>query len=204
MHHWSRLAWLLIGYVLISSKLHAMEITTGGIEPKQILERGQSPSGCSDKTSKGRLPLLGQWLALTPKAIQNANPFVIANAVKSSKSDERFFFTGIPLKVGPIQNFTVNHRLSGTTARTEADIKLGASRYRFIEWGGGASEFALMTLGPSGNQKSLEIPGSSSQSIPEDAYLVSAEARDYGFGSLEVVRAGDFNGDGIVDLLLGY
>lgn len=169
-----------------------------------IVERGQSPNGCPQKNSKRRTPLPGKWLALTPTAIHNANPFVVVNAVQSDKTDERFFFTGVPLKLGRIQIATITPIPTGTTARTEADIELGASRYRFVEWGGGASEFALIPLGPSGKKKSLDVLGSSSQSIPQDAYLVSAEVRDYGFGSLEVVRAGDFNGDGIVDLLLGY
>ncbi len=202
MRYRSKFICVLIGLALLSGTLGAMKITTGGDEKAKIVKRGQSPSGCPDTIAKTRSSLSGMWLALTPTEIRNAKPFVLGNAVQSNNSDERFFFTGVPLKVGPVQAAIVNSLKTGTTARTEVDIKIGVSRYRFVEWG--AWEFALLTLGPSGNRVSIEISGSHSQSIPKEAYIASSESRDYDQGSMKVVQVGDFNGDGIVDLLLGY
>jgi hypothetical protein len=183
--------------------LGAIEITTGRDIPEKIVERGQSPSGCPDSTSKRKERLSGKWLALTPTVVREAEPFVTANAVTSSKADERFYFTGVPLRVGEVQNATIKQMPTGTTARTEVEIRLGALRYRFIEWG--AFSFALRTLAASGKNHSLEVHGAEGPSIPKEAYVATAEPRDgYDAGTLEVIRAGDFNADDVVDLLLRY
>jgi hypothetical protein len=203
MRERSWLLSLLVFTALISNTLGATEITAGSNDPPQIVERGQSPSGCSDKKSKRRLPLPGRWLALTPTEIRNSKPYVILNSVSSSKSDERYFVAGLPLKAGAIQTTTLQPRPSKSTARTEVDIKFGTSRYRFVEWG--AWNFALIAVGPSGKKISIETSDPSNDSIPKEAYIASAQPRDiYDVGAMTIVQAGDFTGDGVIDLLMSY
>jgi hypothetical protein len=199
----SWLPCLLVFTALISNTSGATEITAGSNDSPQIFERGQSPSGCPEKKSKGRLLLPGKWLALTPTEIRNSKPYVISNSVSSSKSDERYFFAGLPLKAGAIQSATLQPMPSKSTARTEVDIKFGTSRYRFVEWG--AWNFALITIGASGKKMSIETSDPNNDSIPKEAYIASAQPRDsYDVGAMTIVQAGDFNGDGVIDLLMSY
>lgn len=86
---------------------------------------------------------------------------------------------------------------TGTAVRTEHDIVLNSSRYRFIEWG--SWEFALKRLSTAGETLA------ENQAIPRKAYFVSEKARDSDEpGWVKIERAGGFNGDGVLDLLLSY
>jgi hypothetical protein len=183
-----------------------IELTTGsGRGPQRLAESGQSPSGCPDPSLNSRAELDGKWLALTDTTLRRANPYVIDNQVTSGKSDEKFFFSEVPLHAGVVHVATTEPIRTGTTARTELEIKLGAARYRFIEWG--AFTFALQTLTVSGGIKSTEVYSDvdSLQAIPKDAYVVTSRPRtSEDPGTLDLIRAGDFNNDGVVDLLLRY
>jgi hypothetical protein len=181
----------------------AIDLSTGGNDDSKIAERGQSPSGCREADSKQRMHLRGKWIALTPDSLQSTKPFVAKGTVRSADASEKFFFSGIPLQPGEVQNATVKPLRTGTTARTEAEIVLGESRYRFVEWG--ADGFALERLTPSSATVRLQVFGMQERRIPKEAFVKTQQPRDsYEPGTLKVVRAADLNRDGIVDLLLRY
>jgi hypothetical protein len=200
-------SFALLGALLLSCNASGIELTTGRDGPQQLAQRGQSPSGCPDTEAKGRFDLSGEWLSLTDTSIQSAKPFVLDNKITSSNSDEKYFVAGIPLRTGTTPSATVRPRQTGTTARTQYDIQLGPLQYRFIEWG--AFAFALKRRTSSGAVESTEvytlIDDDGKDTIPKYAYAPNNKPRtNEDPGILKLLRAGDFNGDGVVDLLLYY
>lgn len=202
MHASIRL-FVLFAALSLASPLYAAEITTGSNDPEKIVKRGQTTTGCPEPGAKTKEPIAGKWLALTDRAIQHTVPFVVNGRVTSNSRGEKYYFTNISLQVGPVPIATITKMRTGTTAPTEYDIKLNSSRYRFIEWG--SFGFAIKTLSPLGRTLATEVYGSENQRIPREAYSLSKEGRDsYDPGWVEIERAGDFNGDGVLDLLLRY
>lgn len=194
---------VLIFVVLVPLSVFSAEITTGMNTPQKIVERGQTTSGCRESSSKIKKPVIGKWFALTDIVIRPTNLYVHHGKVVSNNPREKYYFKGIPFRIGKIVKARFTRRNINTTARTEYSIVLSNSRYRFIEWG--ASGYALITISPSGKKLRTEIYGTVNNIIPPEAYIVTKEPRDsYDPGGVRLVKAGDFNRDGIVDLLLRY
>ncbi len=194
---------VLLAHALFIGPAHASERASGGSEAQKMVVRGQTTSGCPEKPMRKRTALPGDWLALTETAVQPTRLWVDRARIVSERPSERYFFRDIPLGVGPITTARVKGLDVGSTARTEHDVALGNARYRFIEWG--AFEFALVTLSSSGKATGAEFSHSEIKAIPPEAYSVTKEPRDiYEPGTLKILMAGDFNADGVPDLLLDY
>jgi hypothetical protein len=186
-----------------STVAYSAEITTGRNDVEKLAARGQTTTGCPEKLSSEKEVVVGNWLALTDSEIVPTKLFVVGGKVISEKPAEKYYFKDIPVLRGPIGQARTSKRDVNTAARTEYDIELGKSHYRFIEWG--AWGFALITLSPSGREEYSEVYGSESNAIPHEAYEVTTGQRDeYEPGTLQVLKAADFNGDGVIDLLLKY
>lgn len=201
--HASSLKFIVLAAIYAAIPVYAAEVTTGTNEPEQIAKRGQTTTGCPEPVSKTKERVAGKWLALTDNTIQHTELFVVNGRLTSNTSAEKYYFKSIRLHVGLVPSAKVAKLRTGTTARTEYDIALNSSRYRFVEWG--SWEFALKRLSPAGETLAIQVLGTENQAIPQEAYLVSKEARDsYEPGWVKIERAGDFNGDGVLDLLLSY
>jgi hypothetical protein len=199
-----QLTLITVSIISMSSTTSAAEMTIGSGEDAVIVVRGQTASRCPTKQSgKKKLPVGGKWLALSSDEIRPTKLFVNSDGVSSNRSDESYFFRGIPILAGAVVNGRIDHRKINTSARSEYDITLGKQRYRFIEWG--AIESALQLLSPEGKVTKTYFSDSETKTIPPHAYKISKEIRDnYEGGTMGLIRAGDFNGDGKVDLLIGY
>ena len=172
-------------------------------QPK-ITVRGASPSGCDDSVSKHRQRLSGNWMALTDHphqpTIRTSRPWVENNQVLSRRQDEYYFFKNIALKPGPLNYASWQARPIGTTARKEFDITLGKARYRFITWG--VESFALQAVLPNGTTRLISIHGDTDGKIPNAAYASSRAPEASDEGETGIAAIADFNGDGMLDILL--
>jgi len=200
MHKLSLIAALVIAVIPLLAD--AAQVATGRGGEEQIAVRGQTPDGCPSTSSPKKESVEGSWLALTGTAVVVTELFVLEGKVVSDNLAERNFFKGIPLRVGPVANARIDERHVNTPARTEHDIKLGSSLYRFIAWSSWG--FAIKTISLDGKELITEVFGGNGNDIPTIAYAQERDDPDNELGSLALIRAGDFNGDGVVDLLLQY
>lgn len=200
----NRLLLIVTVIFTLSRMVFAQEITLGAHGESVIAKQGQTTTGCPEEIPDNqKLTIGGAWLALGTDEIRPVKLYVSSSGVSSDKSDELYFFKDIPILAGKIVNGHITLSKINSTARSEYEVRLGALRYRFIEWGAG--QFALQTLSPKGNIIKTHVFGTETGKIPPHVYQVTQEARDhYEPGTLSLLKAADFNADGKVDLLLEY
>ena len=192
----NRLLLIVTVIFTLSRMVFAQEITLGAHGESVIAKQGQTTTGCPEEIPDNqKLTIGGAWLALGTDEIRPVKLYVSSSGVSSDKSDELYFFKDIPILAGKIVNGHITLSKINSTARSEYEVRLGALRYRFIEWGAG--QFALQTLSPKGNIIKTHVFGTETGKIPPHVYQVTQEARDhYEPGTLSLLKAADFNADG--------
>jgi hypothetical protein len=193
--------FLLMVLASVAHPAHSIDANFGD-GARAMAERGQFFTGCPAKSSDKTKNVVGKWLVLTEETIQPTKLFVVKGRVVSKAKNEKYFFRNIPLQTGKYAKAQVRKVRTNTTARTESIANLNGIKYRFVEWG--AYDFAITKFSMDGTILKMEVFGPADKAIPAYAHEISKERRHEEHGVLQIIRAGDFNADGELDLLLQY
>lgn len=197
------MAWMpyicLAGVAVLSVSANAATISTDG--PPYLAKVGQTIDGCSSDSPAEREdgPIEGNWFAFSGDAIAPAQPYAKGGRVLTNRKSDKILLQEVKLAGGRVELAKWSVIDTRNAARTETKIQFRQREYRLIAWG--SESFALETVGP---KRTREYSDPSATEIPEYAFQPREPDHDYEPGGTAVESAGDFNGDGVLDVLYSY
>ena len=163
-----------------------------------IAVRGQNDGGCATDQESGPSAIVpGKWLAMSSRSIQPTILQKVKGVLRTENQDNEYFFNNLSLTTGEIDFATVKVKSTSRYFLEEWFISWRGRHFIFRKLG---FDFELTEHSKTGRIISRK------GRFPSQANLRNAvEEYDSEYGEwLSVKRAGDFNGDGRLDLLLSY